>query len=392
MSMQEINRQQPIDNKADGEGRLRTYYPEFDQQRYQTLFDWQPSNPTELGREIEIQDNYTQHNVETMLGERFNVMLSEYTYDIKDNQIYGEGSDEPFIEVMNRGREFRLKDGKEIDRAREEAEVIGFKKIEDTLSQNMPPETIMVSISPPGAKGSTYQHNFYDIFTLKIDDKGKRSIQTQRYSSALSNEEYVEKISTIDPEYASQRTATPEDFLANPLVILPDSITADGLHEYFHQDHEYMGKKEFERFVLQPTKPFIEKYKDKLRRNPSDTRSILLALNAVLARSEEAYTNYKNKINTQEVTDVTDAHLYDYGTKEIPQRDTGCGFSSGYEIDMYGNRVSSPYSVAEFATGHASGERELSCTCPNCNKKVKARIAEGKITCPKCKSSAPYKC
>ncbi len=34
----------------------------------------------------------------------------------------------------------------------------------------------------------------------------------------------------------------------------------------------------------------------------------------------------------------------------------------------------------------------LDCTCPFCNKKVVAKIAQGTITCPKCGESSPYAC
>jgi len=41
---------------------------------------------------------------------------------------------------------------------------------------------------------------------------------------------------------------------------------------------------------------------------------------------------------------------------------------------------------------HKNTEKTLHCTCPFCNKEVDAKIADGKIQCPKCHKHAPYAC
>src|SRR5690606_6830339 len=108
-------------------------------------------------------------------------------------------TDEPFMNMLIRGRDYRREHGKPIDHSREDAEVEGFAKIEQTLcSPDTAVGTMMISISPPGEKGSSYTHNFYDIFTLAPDKQGDRYIEARRYSSALSNEEYSLKATAID--------------------------------------------------------------------------------------------------------------------------------------------------------------------------------------------------
>lgn len=383
---------QPTQDKQEQRGQMRTYYPEFDMQGYQVLHEWQAEDEKELHREIARQDSLTQKNLETMLGERCNVMLSEYRYDIRDGRVYAQDSDEPFIDIIKRGREFRLKNGKQIDRAREEAEVIGFEKIEETLTDPQTPEgTMMISISPPGDKESSYQKNFYDVF-IGRGEGDEKYIETRRYSSALVPEEYIEKINVIDKKYAAQRNATAEDFLANPLTVAPNGITPDDLHEYLHTDHDFFNTADFHKYIVSPTQIFMDRYIDQLKKDPHDTNAINLALNAVISRAEEAHRYYQNQIEIREVAEVTDDELNDYGHRYIEPKETGCGVSDGYEVDAQGYPIPGPYSVAEFVRPPSSEKRTLKCTCPKCGKKVEADIGGGKITCPKCNASAPYRC
>ena len=115
-------------------------------------------------------------NLETFLGERLNVLLSKNRYKIKNNLIYGGYRDEPFINSIQRGVEYRSTlDGEQrADSKREQAEIDGFSFVQDILcNPNTPSGTMILSVSPPGKEGSLYKHNFYDVFTLKK----KRSIK-----------------------------------------------------------------------------------------------------------------------------------------------------------------------------------------------------------------------
>lgn len=95
-------------------------------------------------------------------------------------------------------------------------------------------------------------------------------------------------------------------------------------------------------------------------------------------------------------------HL-NYGVRPV---DTLCGLSGGIRdvgpvslfgspLQQTGNKQILGFSftaIQEFK----SPDKKLKCTCPFCNKKIDAIIADGKITCPKndggCGKSAPYNC
>ena len=187
--------------------------------------------------------------MDTFIGERLNVQLSQNKYEIKNNFIYGEDMDGPFIEVMKRGVGYRQKDGgdQRIDKLREEAEVIGFLKIQEVLcNPGTSIGTMMLSVSPKGKKDSLYQHNFYDIFTLK-EENSKRFIEARRYSSILSNAEYKNKLSSLHyvPDAVDDAY-----FLNHPIKV--DNVffeNADQIHSYLHRDHKVTELEQFQRII-----------------------------------------------------------------------------------------------------------------------------------------------
>ena len=158
--------------------RLVAYEPKFDRQAYSEATD------------KEKLDAYTKKQLETHLGERFNVLLSQTRFEIRNKEIYGENTQEPFMDMLQRGAKYRRENGNPVDFDREEAEVIGFSKIQTKLTdEDTKIGAMMLSISPPGKEESVYKHNFYDVFTLKQDEKGLlpvRPLRTCR-SSRLQN-------------------------------------------------------------------------------------------------------------------------------------------------------------------------------------------------------------
>jgi len=67
---------------------IQAYNNSFDVENYRYL-------PQEDLLRKEKLDSYTKRQVETHIGERFNVLLSMVRYDIKNGQLYPEGMDEP---------------------------------------------------------------------------------------------------------------------------------------------------------------------------------------------------------------------------------------------------------------------------------------------------------
>lgn len=324
-----------------------------------------------------IKPSYILRNLETFLGERLNVILSKSKYEIKDGVIYGEDMDSPFIEVMKRGVEYRRKlDGdKRIDRKREEAEVVGFSKIQNVLcNPNIEPGTMMVSISPPGSSRSIYQHNFYDIFTLK-EFYGKRFIEARRYSSALTYEEYKDKLSLL--HYMGD-IVDDADFLSNPIKIDPSAglrvffKTADEIHGYLHSEHKTTNEQDFER-IKRACRSLSERYAQE--KDPN-------ILNAIMNKADIEAGLIPNKL--VRFYGSLDQEINFLGKEPVRQAATGCGSSGGFSTNNIDKLLSSPFSISDFGSSDKYGSREFE--CPECGR-INIRPENGFLTrCQHCAS------
>ncbi len=302
----------------------------------------------------ETDSRFIAKQIETHLRERFNVLVSAIEYEIVDGHLVRQKTKEPFIESIKRGRDvIRKLSPNPIDFDREDAEVIGFRRIDSSMSDPLTAlGSKMLSISVKGEKESKYQHNFYDIFTLK-ERNGERYVELLRYSSALNSMDYLKRLSldTNNPPKA-------EDFLANPIKITNVSITPEQIHEALHIDHEYMEPSDFDEIWI-TIQPFVKRYL--LNR---DARSF----NAILNFADEVWENKNRKEKGQEYKDYLNyRHSYnevrDLEEKEVRQVSTPCPGKSGADI---GN---SPFSVSEFSRGYSFDHEG---TCVVCNSGPKA--------------------
>lgn len=316
---------------------------------------------------------YIATQLETHLKERFNVLISTAEYGIEDGHLARRGRNEPFINSIKRGRDtIQRLSPNPVDYDRENAEVAGFELVIDPFLSA--PETSLgskiLSISPKGDEGSKYQHNYYDIFTLKRKN-GERYVELSRYSSALTTQEYARRL----PGFSPENPPTAAQLLANPIPITDIFISPEQIHQALHKDHNYMTPSDFEEIWID-VQPAVENYL--LNR---DARSF----NAVLNFADEVWENKKKRKSGQEYKDyagyvLSTEEINYWGIQEVRQVSTCCPGKSGADIE------STPYSVSEFGE-----KRTLSCTCPFCGEKVVAVIENETITCPKCEKSAPWK-
>lgn len=326
--------------------------------------------------------SYINSQMETHLGERFNVSLSEFEYDVKDGQMWGKDMDEPFIESMKRGRDYRKEHGNVVDRAREEAEVIGFEKIQSVLlDPETPIGTMMLSISPRGDEDSTYQHNFYDIFTLKKTESGKPYVQARRYASGLNISDYREMLlpfTNIDID-ASDPAAS---FLSQPIVI-SGALTPDDIHSYLHKKHYTMDEKVFE-IIKKQCRGLAEEYARSVWVEPYNIERQKLLFNAYLNKSDELAeiiegegTGVWGKILPVTTAAMIEEDIGKYAYQEVRQVMTGCGASEGYAVLAPSTK---PFSVVEYGEDDGLGPRDVE--CPSC-KTVSRRPYKGYIRrCP----------
>jgi hypothetical protein len=353
--------------------RIVAYEPQFDQQAYEKV--------DVKGKEK--LDAYTKRQLETHLGERFNVLLSETRYEINNGKIYGENTTEPFMQMLERGVSYRREFGNPVDFEREEAEVVGFKKMEDTLTDEKTAiGTIMLSISPPGGEESIYKHNFYDVFTLKKDEKGKY-IEAIRYSSSLTNEEYQEK---LEPFSSLEKTPTDVDFLNNPIIVDKNKFkSSDDLHSYLHKDHDFITKVEFDA-VVEIVTPLITSYINTMSERPFDQNLQLLTYNAILNKADVALEIVRNKgqSNLAEKLSLNSKFsaqmdIFKFGKQPVRVVSTGCGSSGGFLPSQNLNFAAAPFRVSEF--GFKNSKEEWF-SCPKCSYKANGPIGD---TCPGCR-------
>ncbi|MBI2622019.1 hypothetical protein HYW66_00055 [Candidatus Microgenomates bacterium] len=266
--------------------------------------------------------------LKTHLKERFNVLLSTAEYSIVDGHLTRRGTDEPFISSIIRGRDLvRRLAPTPVDFDREDAEVEGFGQVIDPFFSNLqtPLGSKVLSISPRGEERSKYQHNFYDIFTLKTKD-GQRYVEMRRYSSALTPPDYARILPGLNPD--NPPTAT--EFLRKPIKITDIFATAEQIHGALHKRHDYMEEARFEE-IWEGVQPAVANYLTNRDAN---------SFNAILNLADRvAFTDYVNRFPTR-------AELISLGNQKVRQTVGPCPGKSGAEDE------NSPFSVSEFDNKH----------------------------------------
>ena len=343
--------EQTVQVEALSGRELMTYDPEFDTQMWTAFNKLSFPDPLVQVQERQRLVSYTEENLGTMMGERYHVLLSKQTYEIRDGQLYSPLWKEPLLKLFQRGQEHRKKNGSTPDdQERELAEVETFAATQTKLCDpNTPDKVIIMEVSLPGKKRpgkklSEYQHNFYDIY-LK---KGK-TVEYRRYSSALTPEETFAKVVSLDPWYAvTERKDSgfvPDDiyFKRNPIYLDPASsshVTPEAIHTFFHRDYDFMGEEEFS-YILSACKGYIDAYIKIVSENPADRQLRNLAYNALLNRADEVAQTFRKAkesggllvaYDKNWATIPTRDQLVTLGTREVRETTTGCGTSGGMSL------------------------------------------------------------
>lgn len=322
---------------------------------YNNLFDvdnyeaWL-TNGKDLEKKQKL-DSYTQRQLETHIGERFNALLSTTHFDLRDGLIYGENMDGPFIDSIIRGRNYRRINGNPINFAREDAEVFGFAKIENFMASVNEGEMVM-SISKPG---EDYPHNFIDVFTKKKGEKGDY-VEARRYSTALTTEEYIEFARSQGVEAPNQ--ADDAFFLENPFKITTFQ-TPDEVHQFLHRDHDYITPEELT-IILRGCEPFMIAHLNALAWG--DLNLQRRTFNDYLNAADDLHFGREILVGQEE--------------REVREVASGCGTSAGFSMTKDGKLA--PFSVEQFGREYPFDKFG---TCRNCK-------GEGKMLGP-CKVCEP---
>lgn len=334
---------------------------------------------------------YTKTQLETNLGERLSVRLSTTRYEIVEGKICSQGEKKPFVGVVEAGIKYRRENGNPVDFEREDAELEGFLKIESKLlAEKTRVGTMMLSVSPPGEEGSSYTHNFYDIFILKKDEKGKY-IEARRYLSSLTIEEYEEK---LKPLKSFARTPNAAVFLSDPIKIEGLFESPDEVHRYLHRDNGYMEVEEYKR-LMRIVEPLKENYINTLINYPGNIELLFLNYNALLNQTDFVLDAMRKSdkrvmeglIFSSAFHRPTAREVYDLGMQPVRVAGGSCpGASGGFSV--FGNSTTganSLFSVSEYGVmSDDYGPSEFK--CPNCHKVNKRPKNQLLSECQHCKS------
>lgn len=351
----------------DNGGReLKAFEPEFDRVCYVTLFKYKDVAPNAYRQVKDHLDSHTTLNLQTTVGERLNAALSTWEYDIKEDGIYTQGSNERAIEVFRRGWKMKRKRGNEVDFAREDAELVGFYKTEKEIADSMTFDqktgeekvgiedgTFWVSFSHRGdvKNGSSYPHNFCDTHTVKTRN-GKKYIESKRFAIALSPSESFLKTKKFF-DYPDDFEPTPEYFLSHPIRISnhPEIKDAESFHKYLHENIAgTLSESQMDR-VLRRIQPAIDDYLTSLEKNPFDISLQLEGLRGVLNSADESAVLIKNVIedessNVIQLMPMTEQELSSHKSSEVKTASGGCGKTGEY--GGKGKRMGGAFSVADY--------------------------------------------
>ena len=303
----------------------------------------------------ETDTQFISTQIETHLRERFNVLVSTVEYEIADGHLIRRGAGEPFIHSIKRGRDLLQRiDPNAVDVEREDAEVEGFESVIDPYLSD--PSRLLgskiLSISLQGDEGSKYQHNFYDIFTLKAKN-GKRYVELSRYSSALEAKDYAQRL----PGFDTENPPSDVQFLSNPIVVDNVFVSSEQIHQALHKEHEYMSSFDFVQ-IWSAVQPFAGRYLSN-----RDARSF----NAILNFADEVWENKKRGMQDRESISyenyVPSHHEIRYfEEKEVRRVSTACPGKSGADVN------DSPFSVSEFGNLESDKYGKRTFECPSCGK------------------------
>jgi len=337
------------------------YDPSFDTQAYYSLET--SSNVTsieEYKRKQEQLDTRTRINLETNLGERYNVELATSTYQIVNGKIQNSQHDEPFEEIIKRGVEHRKIYGNPHDHERERAELAGFQKVQKALSSPDFTDKIVI-ISPSGTEKSSYQHNFFDIW--QKDKKGL--VHMSRYTSKNNLAEHFNSAQELNSAFPSTFELNDSHFLAHPVIT---SESTEDILAKLNPQEETMTTKEYQKLIEACT-PLILNYIN----NPT-----IEAYNAILVGADKHVFEpelLKNLIASQPIEYIIQSFA------QIPVRtvSTSCGSQSGFTTRSEIISGLLPFSVSDFGTFQ---EDTSDFPCPRCGHIIK--YGSGTKECPEC--------
>lgn len=356
------------------------YNINFDRNAYQALNSEEGQiPPAEFAERLINLNALTRHNIETAIGERYNVELFQETYQLIENELFSPSFAEPFLEVIRRGQRFRIATGSN-DLEREAGDVEGFQKVQKLLAENYNPEFKVIIISPKGPQNSVYQHNYFDVYERL--DTGK--IRMSRLTCKFSYEEFALAASKIDTA-ALPKYPTDADFLSSPIRT---TKTMAEIQQIFHPQEKTLAQKEYQK-LLEACAPLISIY---LNNRSQQNYNAILNFADIYMNKHHVINNqtYRQEIISRVHSEAnlpqTMAILRSLAVREVR---TGCGVSGG--TTSLQSSPFKPFSLADFGMKLTASQEDefgtLEIHCEECNStylrqpgklEEKCRICGGK--------------
>jgi len=356
------------------------YDPRFDQETYQVLSLQKDSlAPKEFTRRKKQLDTRTEHNLETALGERFNLQISQIEYRIEDNRLTSAEHDEPFLDVIKRGQRYRQEHGSD-DVEREKAEIEGFEKVQSVLTNPEHQDAKVVIIYPRGKTDSMYQHNFFDVWEKRGD-----LVIMSRYASSANYEEFRQAAEFLDPFNSLDQNPQDADFIRNPLITYRSQ---DEILELLKLDSNAMNTQEYENLV-ETIETLKLSYINALANGDWELAQKIYTATLNLADDVILNPAYNQYLRERILMEAPAALMATYGSHQVRPVLAGCGLQTNFAGQNSGELLSAlfPYSVSNFGPLALIENADTGdFPCPRCGHMI--IYGAGIKECPSCHLAA----
>lgn len=337
----------------------------------------------EYQRQKDQFESRTTENLKSEIRERFCTVEYQTNYIFENGKLINPHHDEPFTQIIQRGITYRRQNGS-IDQVREQAELIGFERIEKIFSDADAPKTV-VSISPRGNSRSVYKHNFFDVFQGQTGSQ----IKMTRFTSTASLEDFQLAAQKLNAATPRPFAASDAYFLAHPIET---TVTLDEILKTIELDNNAM-EKELAESIIEICMPLILAYVH----NPGEiTYKAAVNLADILAGKKQLSDPVILKL-IENPLPYTSYHipatLYHLASLPVRQVATGCGISGlkNNEGSFSSRNVLNPWSVADFAVGEDEyGTLEIH--CEECGTTYQRTSGKLEKNCRKCGGTKGITC
>lgn len=332
-----------------------------------------------------------EEDLKSEIRERFCTQQYQTIYTLRDGKLINRQYDQPFGQIIKKGIESRRQNGS-TDQTREQAELIGFERIEQILNGIAEPSSV-VSISPRGAKESIYQRNFFDVFQKQENGQ----IIMTRFTSTATLEGFQAAAQKLNPGEPRPIVPTDAYFLSHPLKT---TASLEQILEAIELDKTAM-EKDYVESIVENCMPVILAYVN----NPSEAGYRAAVNFADILAGKKTLPNFQS--NDSAIERLSDSLSFrstinldfrrqrkSHGTvyqlstinylASLPVRpvQTGCGISGSTGIGSVQTFSKlSAWSVADFGRGGLD-EDKSDFPCPRCGHNI--TYGAGITECPGC--------